>query len=141
MNQRDKILYQLERLMKSFGSLRKGYEMDISGLSNDMQDIVKSGIIQKFEITTELGWKTTKLFIEIRSGIAVASPKSAYKQLYIEQWIDEPLYLGLLEIIDDRNVMSHMYREDKFEETLLKMKDHIRHFEKLIFMIQKNLNG
>jgi len=141
MNQKDKILYQLERLMRSFGSLRKGYEMDISGLSTDMKDIVKSGIIQKFEITTELGWKTTKLFIEIQSGITAASPKSAYKQLFIEQWINESLYLGLLEIIDDRNTMSHVYREDKFDEVLLKMKSHIGHFEQLILMIQKHLNG
>jgi nucleotidyltransferase substrate binding protein (TIGR01987 family) len=78
-------------------------------------DTIKNGQIQKFETLTELAWKCSKLYIEINFGDIVVSPKMVYKQLFIQGTINENLYLQLLQTVEDRNMLSHIYKEKMFE--------------------------
>jgi len=78
-------------------------------------DTIKNGQIQKFETLTELAWKCCKLYIEINFGDIVVSPKMVYKQLFIQATINENLYLQLLQTVEDRNMLSHIYKEKMFE--------------------------
>ena len=78
-------------------------------------DTIKNGQIQKFETLTELAWKCCKLYIEINFGDIVVSPKMVYKQLFIQGTINENLYLQLLQTVEDRNMLSHIYKEKMFE--------------------------
>jgi nucleotidyltransferase substrate binding protein (TIGR01987 family) len=97
----------------------------------------KEGIIQRFEYTLELAWKTLKDKMEF-DGLLIdqISPKMVMKKAYHYQYIDEiDLWLAM---INDRNILSHTYNEkvvkqiipiikrqylpllDKLHETLLK---------------------
>jgi nucleotidyltransferase substrate binding protein (TIGR01987 family) len=66
------------------------------------------GTIQRFEFTFELFWKTIQRLLA-REGVEARSPKSALREAYRLGWLaDEQAWLDLLE---DRNLTSHTYRE------------------------------
>jgi nucleotidyltransferase substrate binding protein (TIGR01987 family) len=66
------------------------------------------GTIQRFEFTFELFWKTVQRLLA-REGVEARSPKSALREAYRLGWLaDEQAWLDLLE---DRNLTSHTYRE------------------------------
>lgn len=70
--------------------------------------VERAGIIQGFEFTFELFWKTFKAAAE-EQGSRVDSPKGALKKAYQSQLIDdESLWLQML---NDRNETSHIYNE------------------------------
>lgn len=79
--------------------------------------IVKEGVIQRFEYTFELAWKTLKDFLVYRKVDLVRSSASdvirtAFATGYIEggqDWMDA---------LDARNEMSHVYREAAFDRVL-----------------------
>ena len=70
---------------------------------------IKDGVIQRFEFTIELMWKTLKMYLN-NEGIEIAStPKSTIREGFrigiiknIDIWI---------EMLDDRNLTSHMYNQ------------------------------
>ena len=76
-------------------------------MSKDQLD--RDGVIQRFEFTFELSWKTLRLFL-IDQGIITKSPKDALKEAFKYGLIkDENIYLDMLE---DRNQTSHIYNEE-----------------------------
>ena len=65
------------------------------------------GTIQRFEFTFELFWTMQRLLA--REGVEARSPKSALREAYRLGWLaGEQAWLDLLE---DRNLTSHTYRE------------------------------
>jgi len=75
----------------------------------------RAGLIQLFEISFELAWKTLKdmLFYE---GYDVNSPKSALKQAFANGIISEgELWIKAL---DGRNLFSHTYNNALAEEAV-----------------------
>ncbi|MGA9292196.1 MAG: HI0074 family nucleotidyltransferase substrate-binding subunit, partial [Ignavibacteriaceae bacterium] len=69
----------------------------------------QDGVIQRFEFTFELLWKTLKLFMADQ-GVITRSPKEALKEAFRFGLIkDESIFLDMLE---DRNQASHIYSED-----------------------------
>jgi nucleotidyltransferase substrate binding protein (TIGR01987 family) len=77
----------------------------------------KEGIIQRFEFTLELAWKTLKDKMEF-DGIILdkISPKMVLKEAFKTKYIDN-IELWL-EMIDDRNLLSHTYDFKFFEEII-----------------------
>ncbi|MFA6034652.1 MAG: nucleotidyltransferase substrate binding protein [Myxococcota bacterium] len=75
-------------------------------------DIVRDAVIQRFEFTFELAWKTLKLFFE-HQGLEVASPRQAFKKAFETGLIANPeegdRWLAMLE---SRNETSHTYDEE-----------------------------
>ncbi len=74
-------------------------------------EFILSGIIDKFFIQFELGWKVMKelLLYEGRSIGSTGSPRSIIKAAYaVWDFIDEEKWLEMLKA---RNDMSHMYDE------------------------------
>src|SRR5690606_41538810 len=74
----------------------------------------KEGIIQRFEFTLELAWKTLKDKMEY-DGLILdkISPKMVLKDAYRNKYIDN-IELWI-EMINDRNLLSHTYDLDVFE--------------------------
>jgi nucleotidyltransferase substrate binding protein (TIGR01987 family) len=105
------LLQDYKNALKNFGN-----SLQIITLQFDetVVDTIKSGRIQKFEKTTELAWKCGKLFIELNFGENILTPKSVYKKLFLLELIDENLYLQLMKTVDDRNMLSHVYKEKMF---------------------------
>ncbi|OGJ43798.1 nucleotidyltransferase [Candidatus Peregrinibacteria bacterium RIFCSPLOWO2_02_FULL_48_14] len=69
----------------------------------------KAGIIQFFEMSMELAWKTLKDYLEDQ-GKVLHSPKDILKQAFQDELIVEgALWLKALE---DRNLSTHLYDEE-----------------------------
>ncbi len=76
----------------------------------DLSDLEQQGLIQGFEYTHELAWKTLKDFLEHRGTEALYGSKDVTRQAF---------RLGLIEdgdiwmdMIRDRNLTSHTYNEE-----------------------------
>lgn len=95
---------------RAFLLLREAMEREPSQLSQ----LEKEGIIQRFEYTFELAWKVLKDKME-NDGIELdkISPKAVVRQAFSTKYIGNPDIW--LQMIGDRNLMSHTYDFQKFE--------------------------
>lgn len=109
---KDELKYSIEKFIKAFSRLNAGIKKAKDQLDND-------GVIQRFEFTFELLWKTLRLFL-LNEGIITKSPKEALKEAFRFGPIkDEEIFLDMLE---DRNLTSHIYSEDVSKEIFKRIK-------------------
>ena len=74
-------------------------------------DLVRDAVIQRFEFTFELAWKSLKLYLE-RQGLDCGGPRSTLKKAYTEGLIDSSEEADVwLQALEDRNLTSHAYDE------------------------------
>ena len=74
-------------------------------------DIVRDAVIQRFEFTFELVWKSMKLYLE-RQGLDAGGPRSTLKKAFTEGLISSPEEADIwLRMLEDRNLASHAYDE------------------------------
>lgn len=73
-------------------------------------DVVRDGVIQRFEFTYELAWKTTKEYLNSLGIVDVNSPKAIIKEAFAQKiMINEKNWLLMLH---DRNLTTHIYKEE-----------------------------
>lgn len=73
------------------------------------QSIIIDGVIQRFEFTYELAWKTMKAYLEYKGFYDAKSPRDVIKQSYAIGLIkDGDSFIAMLK---DRNLTSHTYDE------------------------------
>ncbi len=95
---------KLGNYSKAIGKLVEGVQR-----YDGADDLARDGLIQRFEFTFELAWKTLKAVFEDEGLIGLNSPKSVLREAYAAQIIeDEELWLAILQ---DRNRMAHIYNE------------------------------
>jgi nucleotidyltransferase substrate binding protein (TIGR01987 family) len=85
-----------------------------------LESIVKEGIVQRFEYTFELAWKTLKDKMQ-EDGLSFdkISPKFVFKLAFQSKYIDE---IDLwIKMTNDRNLMSHTYDLSTFDVVLNKL--------------------
>lgn len=70
----------------------------------------RDGVIQRFEICTELAWKTTREYLLDQGYTEINSPKSVMKQAYADGIIDNEE--EWLNVLNARNLSSHLYDEE-----------------------------
>lgn len=81
---------------------------------NKENDLLRDGLIQRFEFTFELAWKTLKVCFEDEGLIGINSPKAVLREAFSAGLIDnEELWLSML---NDRNSSSHIYSETRAVE-------------------------
>lgn len=95
-------------------------------------DGMQNGRAQKFEYTVELCWKAIKIFLKEKDGIDEASPKKVIKAYYLGDYITEDDYLLLLDSVEDRNRLSHIYDEQTFNHILARLPSYAALFERVI---------
>jgi nucleotidyltransferase substrate binding protein (TIGR01987 family) len=75
---------------------------------SNLSDLEKAGVIQFYEITFELAWKTVKDYLEDKN-VEVKFPRDAIKEGFLYEIIrDGEIWLDMLQ---KRNLMSHSYDE------------------------------
>jgi nucleotidyltransferase substrate binding protein (TIGR01987 family) len=115
--------------------------VDLKSMENVLDkrliDGIENGMIQKFEYSIELCWKLIKRFLKQEDGIDAKTPKQSVKEFYLAGYIDEDNYLKLIDMIDDRNNLSHIYDEDEFRKIIKKFSLYVKVFEK----IEQVING
>lgn len=108
--------YKLVQLQNALDNFEKSLSIDLNSLEEPLVDSIKSGRVQKFEFCVELVWKTLKVYLWEINGIDSNSPKSVIKDFYGLDLLSVEDYEKLMEAIDDRNRISHIYSKDQFED-------------------------
>jgi len=74
-----------------------------------VDDLSRDGIIQRFEFTFELAWKSLKVLFENEGLTGLNSPKTVLREAFGAELIkDDELWLAML---NDRNTTAHIYSE------------------------------
>jgi nucleotidyltransferase substrate binding protein (TIGR01987 family) len=105
------------RWKQRFQSFDRALRLLRAGLANGpamLNQLEKEGIVQRFEYSFELAWKTIKDFMEaIGSSFEIIAPRPVIKDAFAAKlstdgqvWID---------MLDHRNLLSHTYDEAAFE--------------------------
>ena len=93
---------RFQNLDRAFGQLQRGLAIKAPS------DIEIQGIIQSFEFTFELSWKTIKDYLESQ-GVVCRFPREAIKQAFHYQLLaDGEVWLDML---GKRNQLAHTYDE------------------------------
>lgn len=119
----------LKNLKLALSKLKSGYKENLSELERD-------GVIQRFEFTIELCWNSSKKILEA-NGIKTDSPKDVFRELGKNGWISN------VEIWFDyllaRNKTSHIYNEQVALEILNLIPQFIKDAESLLSILEKHL--
>ena len=107
---------KLGSLNEALDKLDKSLQVKLNQFDDVVVDTIKSGQVQKFEICVELFWKTIRKFLYEIHGVETVSPKMSIKEFYRTRYIDEKHYEIFIEMINDRNRLSHLYDEVLFNE-------------------------
>ena len=95
---------------KDFNQLKKAVD-----LYPDLSDLEKEGLIQRFEYTFELAWKTLKDYLEGQDVVA-KFPRDTIKQAFHYELIsDGDVWMDMLE---NRNLIAHTYNEENFKRAV-----------------------
>ena len=119
--------------MKKFDNFISNLNILSKAQNEDLtNEFIISGIIDKFFIQFELGWKVLKelLRYEGKSIALTGSPREIIKAAYsIYDFLDEDIWLSMLK---SRNDMTHIY-DKKAAEDLVKiiLKEYIPCFQKM----------
>lgn len=79
----------------------------LAAYQQDSSDIIRDGVIQRFEFCTELAWKATREYLLDQGYTEINSPKSVMRRAYADGIISNDE--AWLSLIDDRNLTSHIY--------------------------------
>lgn len=108
-------------LMTKFNEKYAKYCMAVDRLDESIaayetapSDIIRDGIIQRFEFCTELAWKTVREYL-LEEGVEFRNtPKAVMREAYAAGLIDEDALWSKL--LNDRNLTSHTYNESTAQE-------------------------
>lgn len=103
-----------------------------------LMDGMQNGRAQKFEYTTELCWKAIKFFLKEKEGVDEASPKKIIKAYYLGGYVTEDDYLLLIEAVEDRNRLSHIYDAEIFNNILARLSEYAALYERVSVQLTKS---
>jgi nucleotidyltransferase substrate binding protein (TIGR01987 family) len=115
--------YSLRKLQNAFLRLKESSERAVDELDRD-------GVIQRFEFTFELFWKTVKVILELE-GFECAGPRSCIKEGARRGFLLEGEML--LDMLEDRNKASHIYDEPVTREIFERIRG------KYVSLVEKNI--
>ena len=107
MSNTDDIRWQqrLENFGKALSYLQKACQQ------SEYSDLERAGLVQMFEFSFELAWKTLKdrLFVE---GYDEKTPRSVVRRSFEVEYLSENDAEVLLDALNKRNLLSHAYVEE-----------------------------
>lgn len=113
MELKDKFDSLIELLRKAISDFDTVLNADLNKYNALEIDWIKNAGIQKFEFCIELSWKTAKIYLESVED-KLYTPKLTLKSFYLMQLIEEDLYIKLMNALNDRNKLSHVYNAELF---------------------------
>jgi len=108
----------MERLKKGIDSLSK---VEKEEKNKELYLTFRDSAIKRFELSVDTLWKYTKLYLNIKKGAIQNSPKSVFKESLRCNLISESETKSALEMIDARNMTSHIYKEEVAQEIISKI--------------------
>lgn len=100
---------RLQHFGKALGQLAVACQQE------EYSDLERAGLVQFFEFSFELAWKTLKdlLFYE---GYDVKSPRETIRKAFEVEYLDEADAEALLDGLGKRNLLSHTYQARTAQE-------------------------
>ena len=133
----EKYKIELANLQKAVSSFEAALNATFDNLDSIGNDLIQNGRIQKFEYCAELAWKISKMHLELSEGIISNSPKGVYKTMFQSDLITEEEYWALFKTIEDRNLLSHIYKEETYQMVYLNIQEHLKAFKALLGILSK----
>lgn len=105
-------LYNFSNALDRFANVvDREDEFKVDGL----EDVYLDLIVKRFEFTYEMCWKALKRYLDF-IGIDAKSPRAVFKESFAQGLIcDEDIWLDMIE---SRNLSSHIYDESEIREIL-----------------------
>ena len=105
--------YRFTNFARAYALLREPLEQDPEALS----DLEREGVVQRFEYTFELAWKTLKDRLEHDGAtLATVTPRAVIREAFQAKLIDDGE--TWTDMLADRNKVSHTYDNETFLETI-----------------------
>ena len=129
----------MKRLKERYEDYTKALNRLKEALLEEPTDIVVDGTLQRYEFTFELAWKTIKDYLAYNGySDNIASPRAiiqlAYQAKVInngDTWINMML---------DRNALSHLYDEEKLREIYENVKNiYLNELNELKEFLERNI--
>ena len=83
--------------------------------TNNLNELERNGLVQRFEFTLDLSWKVLKDFLEEKGFDFKPSPKDTIRQAFESGYIEYAQ--DLIDGLEIRNELSHDYNGEKFEKS------------------------
>ena len=127
---------KFENFCKAVKNLEEGAEKE------DYSTLEETGLVAMFEICYEQTWKVLKAVLK-KEGYREAktgSPRQIFKTAYSAGILPEEEVW--LEILEDRNILSHVYDADKAKVTVEKIKQkYLPAFQNLKKILETDFNS
>lgn len=95
---------------------RKEFEKAMENLKGALalpySDIVRDSVLLRFELASELSWKTLKAYLESRLQVQSAYPTTVYRDATKAHLLTPDVVEVLLAMVADRNRMVHDYNQE-----------------------------
>lgn len=134
-----KFTRKLNDLEAALANFRDALTLEPTLFPDLVADNIKSGQIQKFEFTVELLWKTVQVFLYEVDGVDVVTPKSVAKEFVEAGYCDYEAYELFIRAVNDRNQLSHIYRQEMAESIWQRLPEYVRMVEQIIQAMQPKL--
>jgi len=114
----NKILKDFQKTIERLGEVLKIEETEIT----------RDSAIKRFELCFDLAWKSVKNFAR-ENGMECYSPKECFKVAFQLKLIEHDE--EWLEMIKDRNLTTHLYKEEQAEKIYKKLPEYLKMFKNL----------
>ena len=127
-----RLKYKLAQLVEAVKNFEDSLSLKLSEYSEIAADSIKSGQVQKFEFCIELLWKAQKIYLFEINGIDAKSPKMVIKEYFNLGLCSYEDYETIMEMLDDRNMLSHIYKKEQFEDIYTRIINTLSIFKSVI---------
>lgn len=129
------------RWQQRFSSLQKAFEqLEKAVALTSYSDLEREGLIQRFEYTYELSWKTLQDILEYKGYPDIKGPRPVIEQAYKDGYIADGLTWMAMK--KSREATSHTYDENTARAIAAAIKnDYFAVFKALLIRLQDEKNG
>lgn len=115
VNEDTRWIQRLDNFSRALGRLREGSSIlaDQEQFDANVIQIIREGLIQRFEFTQELAWNVMKDYEAYQGYNDIRGSRDAIRKALEIGLIDNPIWMNT---IIDRNRSSHDYDNDILEE-------------------------
>ena len=138
-------LKSLDTAVQNFNNFKSQQQLQIPSFTNrdEMYLTYRDSMIQRFEYCTELFWKYLKKYLEayVQQPL-INGPAPVIRASFSAGLLNEQEAESALEMIKDRNMTSHIYKEEIAELLATKIPQHYRLMNMVAArLIEKKINN
>ena len=115
--------YRFANYRRAFSLLREAIETSVERPLNQLE---QEGVIQRFEYSMELAWKTMKDYLESENVVfGLATPRNVIRKAFESGLVADGQ--TWMDALDARNKMSHVYAFEDFKVVIADVREKYLH--------------